>query len=122
MKGFGSAEFDRRQYPRLDFALPLAFQDLGQSPPEGVSKNVSLGGMMACFPREVSPSQILDLTMLLPVGEDKQVCRVQAEVVWVKKGDFEGGWSCQAGIRFVNMTPESEKIWRDFLVLWQGEK
>lgn len=122
MKGFGSAQFDRRRYPRLDFTLPLAFQDVGQAQPDGVSKNVSLGGMMAYLPREVQTAQILDLTMLLPLGEDKLVCRVQAEVIWVKKGDFEGGWVCQAGLRFVEMNPESQKIWRDFLLSWQGEK
>ena len=111
MKGFGSAQFDRRRYPRLDFTLPLAFKATADALiPDGVSGNVSLGGMMAF------------VTMLLPLGEEKKVCKAKAEVVWAQNGQFASGWVCQAGLRFVDMNSESNQIWRDFLKEWQGEK
>ncbi|MBN1596506.1 PilZ domain-containing protein [candidate division FCPU426 bacterium] len=124
MKGFGSAEFDRRRYPRLNFSLPLAFQVSGDHPhiPKGVSANVSLGGLMAYLPQNVTPGEILEVTMLLPLGDEKKTCRAQAEVVWSQNGVFDSGWSCRAGVRFLDMPPESKEIWQQFLRNWQGDK
>lgn len=123
MKGFGSAQFDRRSYPRLDFSLPLAFQAQEKSKlPAGISANISLGGLMAYLPLTVVKGQIIEVTMLLPLGEEKKTCKVQAEVVWAQNGQFEGGWVCRAGLRFFNMPSDSEEIWRQFLTEWQGEK
>jgi len=123
MKGFGSAQFDRRRYPRLDFSLPLAFQSSENNHmPEGVSSNVSLGGLMAFLPQAVTKGQIIEVTMLLPLGKEKKVCKAQSEVVWAQTGQFESGWVCQAGLRFIKMPPESSQIWRQFLIEWQGEK
>jgi c-di-GMP-binding flagellar brake protein YcgR len=123
MKGFGSAQFDRRRYPRLDFSLPLAFQAAEKNKiPEGVSTNVSLGGLMAFLPQVVTKGQIIEVTMLLPLGEDKKACKAQAEVVWAQAGEFDSGWVCRAGIRFLDMEAEGEKIWREFLLAWHGDK
>ncbi|MCK5242131.1 PilZ domain-containing protein [bacterium] len=123
MKGFGSAQFDRRRYPRLDFSLPLAFQASKENKaPAGVSTNVSLGGLMAFLPQVVNQGQIIEVTMLLPLGEEKKACKAQAEVVWVQAGQFESGWVCRAGIRFLDMPTEAEKIWREFLLAWHGAK
>ncbi|MCD4813780.1 PilZ domain-containing protein [bacterium] len=123
MKGFGSAQFDRRRYPRLDFSLPLAFQ-ISDDPqaPEGVSANISLGGMMAFLPGSVEQGRIIDITMLLPLGNEKHTCKAKAEVVWARQGNFESGWACQVGLRFVEMPEAASTIWKRFLIEWQGEK
>jgi c-di-GMP-binding flagellar brake protein YcgR len=120
MKGFGSGQFDRRQYPRLDFVIPMAFQTAEQT--EGSTANVSLGGMMAYFPDPVTKGQILAVNMLLPGRDGKRSFRAEAEVVWVQTGRFEGGWTCQAGLRFIGMPADSLALWRQFLVEWQGQK
>jgi c-di-GMP-binding flagellar brake protein YcgR len=112
MKGFGSAEFDRRRYPRLDFNLPVAFRNAENFSPEGVSRNISLGGLMVYLPQVVNQGQIIEVTMLLPMGEEKRVCKTQAEVVWAQSGQFEEGWVCRAGLRFLEMVPEASQIWK----------
>jgi|GEM_PF-6672815 len=120
MKGFGTGQFDRRQYPRLDFVIPLAFQTA--EAPAGSTANVSLGGMMAYFPQPVAKGQILSVSMLLPLGSGKKNFQAQAEVVWALAGQFESGWSCQAGLKFLAMEPEMLNLWRDFLLEWRGQK
>lgn len=121
MKEYGSAEFDRRQYPRLDFSIPIAFQRTAQ-PDDGVSSNLSLGGMMAYLPHTVSQDDVLDITMLLPCSDGKQVFKVQAQVVWVVPEHDTPEWVCRVGLRFLEIPPESFKTWRHFLLDWQGEK
>ncbi|MEW6516463.1 MAG: PilZ domain-containing protein [candidate division FCPU426 bacterium] len=122
MKGFGSAQFDRRHYPRMDFSLPLAYQSTGAFTPEGVSQNVSIGGIMALLPKLVAQGDVLEVTILLPVGEERKLCRARAKVAWVKEGEFEGGWMCQAGLQFIDLSPETEGLWRQFIKYWQEEQ
>ncbi len=122
MKEYGSAQFDRRQYPRLDFSLGLAFQATEEKVPDGITSNVSLGGMLAYLPHVVRQEEILQITMLLPCKDGNQVFKAQAEVVWVRNGKFEDGWVCQAGLRMIEMPADSWHLWRRFLMEWQGEK
>lgn len=122
MKGFGSAQFDRRRFPRMDFSLPLAFQSGGKAEPGGVSQNVSLGGIMALLPNAVNQGDILEITLLLPIGEERKHCRARARVAWVRQGEFEGGWNCQAGLEFFELQPETAALWRQFLAAWQTEQ
>lgn len=121
MKEYGNAAFDRRQYPRLDFSLPLAFQTVNSQtppPPGGLTGNVSYGGLMAYLPHAVNRGETLEITLLLPVGEGKQVFKARAEAVWVENGMFEGGWTCRVGLKFFDLPPEVLAVWRGFLSSW----
>lgn len=122
MKGFGSAQFDRRRFPRMDFSLPLAFQS-GGGPlePGGVSQNVSLGGIMALLPNPVNQGDVLEVTLLLPIGEERQYCRARAKVAWARQGEFEGGWRCQVGLEFAELSAEAAVLWEQFINSWQAE-
>lgn len=122
MKEYASAQFDRRQYPRLNFSVPIAFQKHDQQPQDGFTSNISLGGMMAFLPHMVSKGDILDLTMLLPCMDGKQVFNVRTEIVWVIKDESNNNWVCRAGLKFIEIPPESFKIWRRFLLEWQGDQ
>ncbi len=122
MREYGSVQFNRRQYPRLDFAMGLAFEAAEQKIPDGITSNVSLGGMLAYLPHTVKQGHVLQITMLLPCHEGKEIFKAQAEVVWVREGEFEGGWICQAGLRMLEMSADSWHIWRRFLMEWQGEQ
>ena len=46
MAEYGGAHFDRRQFPRLDVTLPCAFEFSEENVPEGVTSNVSIGGLL----------------------------------------------------------------------------
>jgi c-di-GMP-binding flagellar brake protein YcgR len=122
MKGFGSAQFDRRRFPRIDFSLPLAFKSSGPFEPSGVSQNISLGGIMALLPNLVNQGDMLEVTLLLPVGEERQYCRARAKVAWVRPGEFEGGWRCQVGLEFAEINSESAALWQQFINSWQAEQ
>jgi hypothetical protein len=118
MAEYGGAQFDRRQYPRLDFTIPFAFDVSEQKLPDGITANISLGGLLVYLPYEVTKGQVLELTMRLPEGEVEQSFKARAEVMWVESGDFEGGWVSQAGLRFFEMSPRSFGVWKAFLDQW----
>jgi c-di-GMP-binding flagellar brake protein YcgR len=122
MKGFGSAQFDRRRFPRINFSLPLAFKSGGPFEPAGVSQNISLGGMMALLPNPVNQGDVLEITLLLPIGEERQYCRARAKVAWVRQGEFEGGWHYQVGLEFAELDAEAAALWQQFINSWQAEQ
>ncbi len=122
MKEYASAQFDRRQYPRLNFSIPIAFQKHDLSQNDGVSSNVSLGGMMAFLPHFVNKGDLLEVTMLLPCSDGKHVFHVKTEVVWVITDESESEWLCRAGLKFIEIPPDSFKLWQRFLTEWQGEQ
>ncbi len=115
MPEYGGAHFDRRQYPRLDITLPFAFDISEQKLPDGITANISLGGMLVYLPHQVSPGQVLEMIMRLPGKDQEAPFKARGEVVWVQNGEFEGGYICQAGLRFFEMSPRSFNVWRDFL-------
>lgn len=122
MKEYGSGQFDRRQYPRLDFTIPIAFQKQKQSDNNGLTSNGSLGGMLAFLPYAIRQGEILQLTMLLPCSDGKKVFNVTAETVWVVPDQTTTEWVCKAGLKFIEIPPDSYKVWRTFLTEWQGDK
>lgn len=122
MQEYGKAEFDRRQYPRLNASIPLAFELADQKLPDGITGNISLGGLLVYLPHMVTKGQVLELTMRLPDGESEQSFKASAEVIWVASGEFIEGWACQAGLRFFRMSPRSFQVWKNFLDLWFDKK
>ena len=119
MSEYGSALFDRRQYPRLDAEIPFAYEVSEQTLPGGLTANISLGGLLVMLPQRQKPGDILELTIHLPAGEKSPgALKVRAEVVWSQPVESKEGWSCQAGLRFFEMPPESFLVWREFLAQW----
>jgi c-di-GMP-binding flagellar brake protein YcgR len=115
MAEYGSATFDRRQFPRLDCSLPFAYEIAEQKRPEGLTANVSLGGLLVNLPQPVEIGTVMELNMHLPSGEGDQMFKVRGEVVWVSTENIPEGWSCQAGVRFFEMSLYSFKAWKGFL-------
>ncbi len=118
MPEYGSAEFDRRQYPRLNCTLPFAYDLSEQKLPDGITSNISLGGVLVFLPHPVHKGEVLEVSMHLPNSQDDKAFRARAEVIWVQQGQFPDGWSCQAGLRFFEMSPASFNVWKDFLGDW----
>lgn len=118
MQEYGKAAFDRRQYPRLDASIPLAFEVADQKLPDGITSNISLGGLLVYLPHKVTKGDVLELTMRLPAQDGEQAFKARAEVIWVQNGSFQEGWNCQAGLRFFEMSPRSFQVWKNFLQAW----
>jgi c-di-GMP-binding flagellar brake protein YcgR len=118
MAEYGGAHFDRRQFPRLDATLPCAFEYTDENVPEGVTTNVSLGGLLVYLPHDTVAGQIIDIKMKLPTSGGDNIFKAKAEVMWVQAGNFPDGWSCQAGLRFLEMSPASLEVWKNFLTAW----
>ncbi len=122
MPEYGGAHFDRRIYPRLDATLPCAFDLSEEALPEGVTSNVSLGGLLVYLPNDVVQGQVLVIKMKLPCADGDRFFRAKAEVMWSQTGEFKDGWSCQAGLRFIEMGDESLDVWKSFLTTWYEKK
>lgn len=118
MPEYGSAEFDRRQYPRLNCSLPFAYDISEQKLPDGITANVSLGGLQVLLPQTVSQGDVLELSMRLPDEKSDQPFKVRAEVMWAQIQEIPEGWACQAGLRFFEMSPRSFAVWKGFLNAW----
>ncbi len=121
MAEYGSANFDRRQYPRLDADIPVAYEVSDQKLPDGITANISLGGLMVLLPHEVHRGDVLELTMRLPTEGEERAFRVRAEVVWAENVQTEGDYICRAGLRFFEMSPKSFQVWKSFLDTWYNK-
>jgi len=121
MAEYGGAEFDRRQYPRLDCMLPFAFEFSEQKLPDGVTANISLGGLLVFMPQVVSQGAVLELAMRLPGEEAELPFKTRAEVMWVSTEEIPEGWACQAGLRFFEMAPRYFNAWKAFLDTWYNK-
>lgn len=115
MAEYGSAAFDRRQFPRLDCSLPFAYEISEQKLPDGLTANISLGGLLVNLPQPVEIGTVLELNMRLPGLQGEQPFKVRGEVVWISTEGTPEGWSCQAGLRFFEMSPRSFQSWKSFL-------
>lgn len=118
MAEYGSADFDRRQYPRLDCKLPFAFELLDEKLPKGVTANISLGGLRVYFPHPVGQGEVLELSMRLPGDGAGSSFKTRAEIIWVTTEGVPEGWACEAGLRFFEMRPGDFNIWKKFLNTW----
>jgi hypothetical protein len=115
MAEYGSAAFDRRQFPRLGYSLPFAYEISDQKLPDGITANISLGGLRVYLPQMVTKGDVMELNMHLPDAQHELPFKVRAEVVWATTESVPEGWSCQAGLRFFEMSPRSFQAWKAFL-------
>ena len=115
MPEYGNAEFDRRQYPRLNCTLPFAYEIADQKLPDGITANISLGGLQVLLPQPVVKGDVLELVMRL---QGEEPLKVRAEVMWANTENIPKDWACQAGLRFFEMSPVSFSVWKNFLETW----
>jgi c-di-GMP-binding flagellar brake protein YcgR len=99
---------ERRRNTRVTVQIPVALvSENGAGQRKAVSSDISQGGMSLKLSRRAKNSGPMRVKFTLPGTDDSVECA--AEVAW------EGGGS-QAGIRFVNLSPEQ----RDQLKSWLG--
>ena len=89
MKG----EFDKnkrkdikRDYPRTEMFINVIYKVLSPFKDEGLTRNISHGGLCLLLNNELPPGTILELKYRLPHEEDRQIV-TSVEVVWQKKTD-----------------------------------
>jgi CheY-like chemotaxis protein len=99
---------ERRRNTRVTVQIPVALvSENGAGQRKAVSSDISQGGMSLKLSRRAKNSAPMRVKFTLPGTDDSVECA--AEVAWA------GGGS-QAGIRFVNVSPEQ----RDQLKSWLG--
>jgi len=97
---------ERRRNTRVTMQIPVALvSENGAGQRKAVSSDISQGGMSLKLSRRNKNSRPMRIKFALPGTDDSIECA--AEVAW------EGG-GAQAGIRFVNLSPEQ----RDHLRSW----
>jgi c-di-GMP-binding flagellar brake protein YcgR len=102
----------------LDATLPCAFEVLDTKLPDGITSNVSLGGLLVFFPHPVSQGQIVNIKLKLPCSDGDRIFKAQAEIMWIQPNETGEAWAYQAGLRFFEMSPASFEIWKNFLNTW----
>jgi CheY-like chemotaxis protein len=99
---------ERRRNTRLTVQIPVALvSEDGAGQRKAVSSDISQGGMSLKLSRRNKNSRPMRIKFALPGSEHNIECA--AEVAWEGSG-------AQAGIRFVNLSPEQ----RDHLKSWLG--
>ena len=83
-------QHERRKFARLDLALTIGYRIVGSKPQavnedplEGLSSDVSLGGLRLMTPTPLDNGTQLELTIAL--SEDHESIKAQGEVVWQTK-------------------------------------
>jgi enediyne core biosynthesis thioesterase len=116
-----AAGVERRRFPRLDNALPLKLKLDGLEDFEGVSRNISAGGVLlelaprtGELPALIWPNTRTKLLIQLP-GTD-QPLEASADITWARKnGTLDGRNGIELGIRFESMEQVHQEALAEFL-------
>jgi len=124
-----SSDSERREYPRLKHTLVVRYKFLSSTVKdeamervcEGVTHNVSLGGMML-----VGPIPRLDWLKDLLLGNitigvnlyfpnSEVPAKVLTRIAWLEAGE-ENAINLRMGLRFLEIPPDHRKMLSDFLI------
>ncbi len=100
---------ERRKFARLDLALTVSYRIIGQSemapdPREGISSDVSIGGLRLMTPTALANGTMLALDIVLGDDEGDPIT-AEGEVVWQSKIT---NTSYETGVMIKNM-PDVDK-------------
>lgn len=118
---FGNLEFERRIFPRFVIHLPFSYELNGQ-PGEGVTHDVSQGGVQAYLPESVAEGDLLRLQMVLSKSRKVKALSALAKVVWQQKSRLPAPKNYKVGLVFVEISDETLKFIRWFERLWLKQK
>jgi len=103
---------ERRRFPRLNLSVDIEYSVIGKkqsSRSEGVTKNISPGGICVIVYEKIDIGDTLSLVINLPGGE--RPIQTEGRVVWL--GDFilsdEKRSSWDAGVEFTGISEEDSQ-------------
>ena len=95
---YGTVNFERRKYPRLNVDLPIEYYRIDSSiRHSGKALNISEGGLLLYFSEQMDIGQYVKLKLFFSLGSELNTVEVLAEVAWVdihldkSKGDYRCG-------------------------------
>jgi c-di-GMP-binding flagellar brake protein YcgR len=112
---YGTANFERRKYPRFKVDLPIEYLRSDSLVQHGRAANASEGGLLIYFPEPMEIGQHLKVKLFFSFGSELNIIETLVQVVWT---DIHGGerWGdCRTGVRFVDITPEDFEKLKNFL-------
>ncbi|MBT3181991.1 MAG: PilZ domain-containing protein [Deltaproteobacteria bacterium] len=108
---------ERRKFARLDLALTISYKVLGHSsehsvdPREGISSDISVGGIRLMTPTKLENGTMLELEIIL--GEDqKQLVHAEGEVMWQNK---ISSTSYETGVQIKGMPSDDKSKFMQFV-------
>lgn len=108
---------ERRKFARLDLALTVSYQVVGQSagqpinPREAVSSDISLGGLRLMTPVPLPNGTLLDLEIIIG-DEGANPISADGEVVWQNK---ISNVSFETGVMIRGMPAADKKRFMEFV-------
>jgi len=112
---------ERRQYPRVEKKLPLKLSLEGYGEYDGVTRNISAGGVFFELSPDAERLPILiwpdsKIKLMLELSETDQTLEALGEITWVKKsGSASEPGGLALGIRFEGMAEDHRTVLADYL-------
>jgi Tfp pilus assembly protein PilZ len=107
---------EKRSHPRFatDLEAEYATSDLVASVQATTHTfNISKGGVAISVNRSVSPGKAIRLRIKLLYGSE--VINAWGRVAWVKPTERNAGQEADAGIKFLKMDEESERVLEEYI-------
>jgi hypothetical protein len=124
-----SSDSERREYPRLKHSLAVRYKFLSSTVKdeamdrvcEGVTQNVSLGGMMILGPiprlewlKDLLLGRItIGINLYFPGSEIPAKCLTR--IAWIEAAE-ENAVNLRMGLRILELPPDHRKMLSDFLI------
>jgi c-di-GMP-binding flagellar brake protein YcgR len=113
----GIVNFERREYPRFNVALPVEYYQINSSISHtGRALNASEGGLLIYFPEQMEIGQHLNLKLFFSLGSELNTIELLAEVVWIDIHLGEGWGDYRSGVKFIDISPEDMRKLKNLLM------
>jgi c-di-GMP-binding flagellar brake protein YcgR len=113
----GIVNFERREYPRFNVALPVEYYQINSSIRHtGRALNASEGGLLIYFPEQMEIGQHLNLKLFFSLGSELNTIELLAEVVWIDIHLGEGWGDYRSGVKFIDISPEDMRKLKNLLM------
>ena len=112
---FGTANFERRKYPRLSVDLPVEYwQTNNPKGRPGRTADISEGGLLLYISEKIEIGQNLRAKLFFDSGLKLRTIEAQVQIVW-KDFLLEKDGSYRIGVKFMDISPEDMEKLRSFI-------
>lgn len=112
---YGTANFERRKYPRFKLDLPIEYFRTDSLVQHGRAVNVSEGGLLIYFREPMEIGQYLKVRLFFSPGSELDIIETLVQVAWTDIHGGEGWGDYRTGVRFVDISSENLNKLKDFL-------
>jgi c-di-GMP-binding flagellar brake protein YcgR len=104
----GTANFEKRRYPRVNVDLPFEYDRGDSVVNHGGTLNASEGGLLVYLPEKMEVGQILSLRLFFSSGFNVNSIKATVKVVWVDI-HLENWGEYRAGVMFVDISSRDKE-------------